>query len=143
MTDPIADMLTRIRNAQMIKKSEVVLPYSKLKMNITELLVKEGWLQSAEKIEALTGKLIKKGSTAGRFASIKIVLRYSADGQRPKISKLEKISKPGRRVYANKENIPYVLNGKGLAIISTSRGLLSDREARKEKIGGEVICQIY
>ncbi len=127
----------------MVKKSEVLLPYSKLKMNIAELLVREGWLQNVEKIEALTGKLIKKGFTAGRFASIKITLRYSADGRSPKITKLEKISKPGRRVYVSKENIPYVLSGKGLAVISTSRGLLSDREARREKIGGEILCQIY
>jgi small subunit ribosomal protein S8 len=143
MTDPIADMLTRIRNAQMVKKSEVILPYSKLKMSIAELLVREGWLVSAEKVEALAAKLVKKGVTAGRFASIKIVLHYAEDGRSPKIDTLERISKPGRRVYVNKEDIPYVLNGHGLAIISTSRGLLSDREARREKIGGEVLCQIY
>ncbi len=143
MTDPIADMLTRIRNAQMVKKSEVVLPYSSLKMNIINLLVKNGWLASAEKVEALTGKTIQKGVTIGRFATIKIKLKYNADGRTPKINHLERISKPGRRVYVSKENIPYVLNGKGLSIISTSQGLLTDKEARQNKIGGEVLCSIY
>lgn len=143
MTDPIADMLTRIRNAQMVKKSELVLPYSRLKMNIIDLLVKEHWLQSAEKIEPLTGKTIRKGATPGRFSSIKIKLHYNQESNDPKISSLERISKPGRRVYVSKENIPYVLNGQGLAVISTSRGLLTDREARKQKIGGEVVCAIY
>lgn len=143
MTDPIADMLTRIRNAQMVKKSELVLPYSKLKMGILNILAKEGWLQEVEKIEAAGGKINRKASITSRFDSIKIKLYYDADSRQPKITKLERISKPGRRVYVDKENIPFVLNGKGLAIISTSKGLLTDREARKQKVGGEIICEIY
>ncbi|OGG89424.1 30S ribosomal protein S8 [Candidatus Kuenenbacteria bacterium RIFCSPHIGHO2_12_FULL_42_14] len=143
MTDPIADMLTRIRNAQMVKKNEVILPYSKLKINILEILAKEGWLEAVEKNEDLAGKPVRKNAALGRFATIKIKLNYSKNDQRPKISKLERISKPGRRVYVDKDNIPYILNGNGMAVISTSKGLLTDKEARRQKIGGEVLCAIY
>lgn len=143
MTDPIADMLTRIRNAQMVKKNEVILPYSKLKMNLLEILAQEGWLEAVEKNDALAGKPAQKSTLLGRFATIKIKLNYTENKQSPKISKLERISKPGRRVYVDKDNIPYILNGKGLAVISTSKGLLTDKEARRQKIGGEVLCAIY
>ena len=146
MTDPIADMLTRIRNAQMVKKSEVVLPYSKLKHNILNLLVKEGWLESVEKIQAISevkskNKKLHSERPHSRFATLKIKLKY-INSVYPKISSLRRISKPGRRVYINKESIPLVLNGKGLAVISTSQGLMTDRQARQKKVGGEVICEI-
>jgi small subunit ribosomal protein S8 len=143
MTDPIADMLTRIRNAQMVKKSEVVLPYSNLKFNILKLLEQEGWVGQVEKIEPLAIKA-KKGlakDNLSKFASLKVVLKY--EGKRPKISSLERISKPGRRVYISKDKITPVLNGLGLSIISTSHGLLTNKQARQQKLGGEIICAIY
>ena len=147
MTDPIADMLTRIRNAQMVKKFELVMPYSKLKFNILTLLAKQGWIESVKKIEP--GEIKSAGfrkqlheSLNNRFASLLVKLKYDSD-KKPHISQLKRVSKPGRRVYVSKNQIPYVLNGKGLSIISTSHGLLTDKQARQKKIGGEVICEIY
>jgi len=145
MTDPIADMLTRIRNAQMVKKTEVVMPYSKLKLNILSLLKEEGWIEYVEKIEPVpasqTKQKVKLNDALSRFASLKVKIKYN--GNQAKIEKLQRVSKPGRRVYVNKGEVPQVLNGRGLAIISTSQGLLTDREARERKVGGEVICEIY
>lgn len=135
-TDPIADMLTRIRNAQKIKKTEVVLPFSSLKFRIAELLHENHYLGAVEKIKA------DKSKTSDHlFDLLKIILLYE-NGQ-PKITHLKRVSKPGRRVYVSKENIPTVLNNYGLAIISTPKGLLTNFEAKKEKIGGEVLCEIY
>lgn len=149
MTDPIADMLTRIRNAQMVKKSDVVIPYSKLKFNILSLLAKEGWLQAVSKIEPSSSKQVKSKTSrspsserASRFTTLAVKLKYNSE-QRPHINQLKRVSKPGRRVYVSKDKIPLVLNGKGTSIISTSRGLLTDKDARKQKVGGEVICEIY
>ena len=149
-TDPISDMLTRIRNAQMVKKSEVVLPYSKLKLNILRLLTREGWLGKIDKLPPGSGhqidgnkpkKAIKK-NVMGRFDSIKVELKYDNRGN-SKITNLRRISKPGRRVYVKYDEIKAVLNGFGMAIISTSRGMMTDREARSAKAGGEIICEIY
>ncbi len=134
MTDPISDMLTRIRNAQSVKKTDLVFPFSKFKYKLAQLLVEEGWVQSVEKIA------LKKGS--GSFDQLKIVLKYNKSGK-PIIMSLKRISKPGRRLYTDYKNLPYVLNGLGIVIISTSRGLFTDKKARKEKIGGEIICEIY
>jgi len=149
MTDPIADMLTRIRNAQIVKKSEVILPYSKLKFNILTLMAKSGWIEGVTKREPLVSKgannKFKKTSRdylQQRFATLQVKLKYSPTGQ-PHISSLKRISKPGRRIYVNKDEIFTVLNGKGIAVISTSQGLLTDKEARQRKIGGEIICEIY
>lgn len=147
MTDPIADMLTRIRNAQLVRKHEVCVPYSKLKANILNLFSREGWVGNVEKIEPLQPagakgkKYAPKKDFSERFASLKVEIKYS--GRSPKITSLKRISKPGRRVYADKNHIPFVLGGKGLVIVSTSRGLLSDREARKNSLGGEVVCEVY
>ena len=129
MTDPIADMLTRIRNAQAVKKSDVVVPYSKLKMNLANILVKEGYLGMAEKIDE-AGKVI-----------IKITIKYEPNG--PVIKNLKRISKPGRRVYVGTKDLPYVLNNIGIAVISTSQGLHTNKVAREKKLGGEVLCEIY
>lgn len=126
MTDPIADMLTRIRNAQAVKKSEVVLPYSKLKHSLAQILVREKYLANVEKLEG---------------AKLKIGIKYDAQG--PVIRSLRKVSKPGRRVYRGHKELPYVLNNLGIAIISTSQGLVTNKEARIKKMGGEVICEIY
>ena len=155
-TDPIADMLTRIRNAQMVKKTEVVLPYSKLKFNIAKILEKENWIAKAEEIEPLALKknsskgvtqsnkkgtsLVKKNKNA-KFKQIKIILLYK--NNKSKINSIKKISTPGRRVYVKKDDLPIVSNNLGIAIISTSKGLLTNKEAKKEHLGGEIICEIY
>lgn len=129
MTDPIADMLTRIRNASAVKKTEVVLPFSKIKYQIAEILKESGWLKDVEKIK-------------GKFAQIRVELKYDKDGQSTILS-IKRISKPGRRIYVDKNNLPVVLNNLGIAIISTSRGLMTNREAKRKSLGGEVICEIY
>lgn len=130
MTDPIADMLTRIRNAQIIRKPTVVLPFSKLKHSLALILQQQNFLTKVERIEQ-----------AGKPALL-LTLRYLADGASV-IRSLERISKPGRRVYAAKKALPYVQNNFGIAIISTSKGLMTNKEARQKNLGGEVICEIY
>lgn len=133
MMDPIADMLSRIRNAAAVRKAEIVLPMSKLKFNIAKLLEENGWVAKAE-------VLPHEGKTG--FDELKIVLKYKPDGK-PKIASLTRISKSSRRVYVNKDELPRVLNNLGIAILSTSQGLMTNREARKRNLGGEVICEIY
>jgi len=139
MIDPIADMLTRIRNASLVKKSEILLPMSKVKFNVAKILEKEGFVSSVSILEA--DKSLQKNKTA-KFDQIKIVLRYDKAGQ-PRITSLKRISKPGRRVYIGKDEISKVLNGFGIAIISTSSGMMTGKEARNKKIGGEFVCEIY
>jgi small subunit ribosomal protein S8 len=136
MTDPIGDMLTRIRNAAASGKSELVLPASKIKLEIAKILEKENWIQ---KIEVLGGETAK---AKGAFRELKIVLKYKKSG-RPAISHIQRVSKPGLRVYAGKDGMPVVLSGLGTAIVSTSNGLMTAREAKRKKIGGEVVCEIY
>jgi small subunit ribosomal protein S8 len=137
MTDPIADMLTRIRNASAVKKHEVLLPMSKIKHEIAKILKVEGWVNDVE--------IIKMPSAKNKFSSfdeLKIILKYKKSG-RPTISSIKRISKPGLRIYANKDNLPVVLDNFGMAVISTSKGLMSNKEAKKQNLGGEVICEIY
>lgn len=129
MTDPIADMLSRIRNAVMIHGTDVVMPYSKLKASIAEVLLAQGYIAGFEQ----AGEQPK--------TELKIALKY--DGQRPAISGLKRISKPGRRMYSKKGALPIVLNNYGVAIISTSRGVMTNKEAAKLGIGGEIICEVY
>ena len=136
MTDPIADMLTRIRNAQAVNKGEVIIPFSKLKMGMAEILVKEGFIESAK-----MAKETNRFDT--EFSVIKVKLRYSKRDKTPIIRQIKRISKPGRRVYLNHQELPHVLGGIGIAIISTSKGLMTNNEARKQKVGGEVLCEIY
>ncbi|MFA5021629.1 MAG: 30S ribosomal protein S8 [Patescibacteria group bacterium] len=131
MTDPIADMLTRIRNALAVRKPEVVLPFSKIKIAIAEILKQNGYIKQVEKIEGVGGK----------FNEIRIVLKYNS--KEPAIENLKRISKPGRRVYVPKDKLPIVLNNLGIAIISTPQGLMTNKEAKKKNLGGEVICEIY
>lgn len=138
MTDPIGDMLTRIRNAAASGKSDLVMPMSKIKYEIAKILEKENWIQKCE----ILGEEGAKAKEKGIFKELKIVLKYKKSG-RPAISSLKRISKPGLRVYASKDKMPVVLNGLGTAIISTSAGLMTAREARKNKNGGEVLCEIY
>lgn len=126
MTDPIADMLTRIRNAQLARQHEVVVPYAKLKYALAQVLEREGWITGLAALEQNT--------------KLKILLKY--DQNQPLITSLKRISTPGRRVYVNRHNLPHVMNNFGTAIISTPRGLMTSDEARRAKLGGEVICEI-
>src|SRR3989338_1684917 len=132
MTDPIADMLTRIRNAQAVKKAEVVLPFSKIKLAMAEILKRQGFIKEVERIA--------DDAKNSKFEEIRLTLKYS--GKEPAISNLKRISKPGRRVYKTKEELPAVLNNFGIAIVSTSQGLMTNKEARKKNLGGELICEI-
>jgi small subunit ribosomal protein S8 len=136
MTDSIADMLTRIRNAQAVNKKTVALPMSKMKYGIAKILARDGWIEKAEIV-----KVSAKKNSSSVFNEIRIELKYK-NGQ-PAISSLKKISTPGRRVYAGKDKLPRVLNNLGMAIISTPKGLMTNKEARKQGVGGEVVCEIY
>ena len=129
-TDPIADMLTRIRNANMVSHATVNVPASKLKVQLAKLLKEEGYIADYQVVEE------------GKFKVISITLKYEANGK-PVITKLERISKPGLRHYSKAKNLQKVLGGMGVAIVSTPKGLLTDRKARKENVGGEVLCYVY
>ncbi len=129
VTDPIADMLIQIKNASMASKREVVLPFSRMKHEVASILVKEGYLESASK----TGKEPK--------TSLRLMLRYK--DKMTVITDVRRRSKPGLRVYVNKDSIPRVLGGVGMAILSTPQGVMTDMEARKRGIGGELLCEIW
>jgi small subunit ribosomal protein S8 len=129
MTDPISDMLTRIRNAQLVGHSEVSMPASKLKASIAQVLKDEGYIEDFA-VREKGGDVAKKELAIG--------LKYYAG--RPVIERLERVSKPGLRVYKGRNDIPKVLNGLGVAILSTSRGVMTDRKARADGVGGEVLC---
>ena len=129
-TDPIADMLTRIRNANMVSHESVEMPSSNLKGELAKLLKNEGFI---------TDYAVKE---VGKFKVLSITLKYD-DKKKPVITKLERISKPGLRNYCKAKNLPQVLGGMGVAVVSTSKGLLTDRKARKENLGGEVLAYIY
>jgi len=131
LTDPIADMLTRLRNANQVLHDTVEMPASRLKAEIARLLEAEGYIQGFEVHEADGGK-----------SRLVVRLKYTRDRRRV-ISGIKRVSKPGRRVYADKDSLPRVLGGMGVAVISTSQGLLSDQEARRRGVGGEVICTIW
>ena len=131
MTDPIADMLTRIRNANTAKHDTVDVPSSKMKLAIAKILLDEGYIKSYELVEN------------GKFNDIRITLKYGASKNEKIISGLQRISKPGLRVYANKAELPKVLGGLGVAIISTNKGVITDKEARKLGVGGEVLCFVW
>ena len=131
-TDPIADMLTRIRNANMAALTEVEMPGSKLKTELAKLLKSEGYVEDYAVIE-------KEGSN---FKTLKITLKYD-EKSKPVISNLKRVSRPGLRNYCKAKKLPQVLGGMGVAIVSTSKGLLTDRKARKENVGGEILCYVW
>jgi small subunit ribosomal protein S8 len=133
MTDPIADMLTRIRNGIQARHDRVELPTSKLKVEIARILKSEGFISNFKEVAA------EKGQIQG---TLRVYLKYSEDGE-PVIHGIERISRPGRRVYRNKQEIPRVLGGLGLAIVSTSKGVLAGHDAIKNGVGGEVLCQVW
>ncbi len=129
--DPIADLLTRIRNAIARKKSEVFLPFSEIKFYIAKVMLKANFIVSVEKI-----------NEKDKDKEIRIVLKYDEEGNSA-IQSLQRISKPGKRVYAGSKEIPNVLGGLGIVIISTSQGIMTGRDARNRKLGGELVCEIY
>ena len=128
MSDPIADMLTRIRNANTAKHDTVDVPASKMKLAIADILVKEGFIKKYDVVED------------GNFKTIRITLKYGKDKNEKIISGIKRISKPGLRIYANKEDMPKVLGGLGVAIISTNQGVITDKQARELGVGGEVLA---
>jgi small subunit ribosomal protein S8 len=130
MSDPIADMLTRIRNANVVRHETVEIPASKIKRKIATILKQEGFIRDAEFVED------------NKQGIIRIFLKYGPNNERV-ISGLKRISKPGLRVYTNTQEVPKVLGGLGIAIISTSKGVMTDKEARQSKAGGEVICYVW
>jgi small subunit ribosomal protein S8 len=129
MSDPIADMLTRIRNAQGVDKSEVAMPTSKLKVAIAEVLRDEGYIDGYQVVPG-----------ADRHPQLRIGLKYYAG--RPVIERLERVSRPGLRIYRGRDQLPQVMNGLGVAIVSTPRGVMTDRKARSQGVGGEVLCYV-
>lgn len=150
MTDPIADMLTRIRNASAIERPFVEMPATKLKVAIAEVLLKEGFILGYRtgKYAEVTGE----GGSGKEFAEVKdlgqahvvlqVFLKYGPDGEKV-IRKIARYSKPGRRVYQGYQDVRRVLDGLGIAILSTSRGVMSDRDARRAKVGGEILCTVW
>lgn len=130
MTDPIADMLTRIRNATLVHQREVRIPHAKLKEHIARILLAEGWLERVD----VTGEPVG-------FKTLVLGLKYEADGTST-IRTLERVSRPSRRQYVKRGDLPRVLSGFGIAILSTSAGLMTDREARKRHLGGEILCTV-
>ncbi|QDT31281.1 30S ribosomal protein S8 [Thalassoglobus polymorphus] len=130
MTDPIADMLTRIRNAIQIERPFVDIPLSKVKIGIAEVLQREGYIWDFEVVEQEPQSILR------------VNLKYSPTGERV-IQKISRVSKPGRRVYVDYRNLPEVLDGMGICVMSTNQGVLSNREAKKNHVGGEVICEVW
>ncbi len=131
MSDPIADMLTRIRNANTAKHDTVDIPFSKIKYSIAQILLDEGYIRSVDLVDN------------GNFKDIRITLKYGADKNDKIITGLKRISKPGLRVYANKDQVPKVLDGLGIAILSTNQGVITDKKARELQVGGEVLAFIW
>ncbi len=130
MTDPVADMLTRIRNAVRVERPNVQVPASKVKRGVAEVLKREGYIWDWKEIEGEP------------FSHLQIELKYGPNGERV-INTVRRVSKPGRRVYSRAKELRPVLNGLGISVISTSRGVISDREARQRNLGGEVLCEIW
>ena len=131
MSDPIADMLTRIRNANTAKHDTVDIPSSKIKVAIADILVDEGYIAKYDIIDE------------GSYKTMRVTLKYGADKNEKTITGIKRISKPGLRVYAGKDEIPSVLGGLGIAILSTNKGILTDKEARKAQVGGEVLAFVW
>ena len=131
MTDPIADYLTRVRNAYSVGKKIVEIPSSKMKLAITKILCEKGYILSYKVVEGTP------------FNTIKIALKYQPQTKTAAVKHIERISRPGLRKYVDVENMPRVLNGLGIAIISTSKGVITDKEAKELNVGGEVLCYVY
>ena len=130
-SDPIADFLTRIRNAQMARHKVVEIPGSNLKKELTKILFEKGYI------------LNYKFEDDNKQGVIKVALKYHPKSKRPAITEIQRVSKPGLRKYSGADSLPRVLNGLGISVLSTSRGLMTDKEARKENVGGEILCYVY
>lgn len=128
-TDPIADMLTRIRNAILVRKNEVQMPHSRVKQSVAELLKKNGYVSDVKVVDASIGKTL--------------VVTINGENENARITEIERMSKPGRRFYVRSKDIPAIKNGRGLVIVSTSRGMMTGAEAKQAKVGGELICKVY
>jgi len=128
-TDPIADMLTRIRNAILVQKREISLPHSNIKQSVAEVLQKNGFLSGVKVVEASIGR--------------ELVITINGEGENAKITEITRLSKPGRRVYYAAKDIPTIKRGRGIVVVSTSKGLLTGKEAKAQHIGGELICSVY
>ena len=128
-TDPIADMLSRIRNAMAVNKTEVVMPHSNVKESVAKILQSSGFIDKVSKEEATVG------------SSLRIVI--NSEGTNARITEIQRLSKPGRRMYVNVDSIPVVKRGRGVVVVSTSKGVMSENQEKKEGIGGELICQVY
>lgn len=129
MTDPIADMLTRLRNAILVRKSEVSLPHSNVKEAVARLLKENNFITDVKVVDAAVGKTLK--------------VTINSSNQNARITAIQRLSKPGRRQYAAADNIPLVKRGRGVVIVSTSKGMMTGSDARKQRIGGELICEVY
>ena len=134
MSDPIADMLTRIRNANTAKHDTVDIPLSKMKVKIADILVDEGYIAKYDIVPSEKNE---------NFEDIRVTMKYAGDKKEKVITGIKRISKPGLRIYAGKDEVPYVLGGLGVAILSTNKGVITDKQARKEKVGGEVLAFIW
>jgi small subunit ribosomal protein S8 len=130
ITDPIADLLTRIRNGLIARHGEVSVPHSRMKVRVAEILVQEGYIEDVDVVPA------------GVQSEIKIKLKYTTSRD-PVIKGLKRVSKPGLRVYRGRQELPRVQGGLGIAVLSTSKGVMTDREARRQKVGGEVLCEVW
>ena len=130
-TDPIADLLTRIRNSLLVGKRYVEMPVSKLKMSVLNVLMEEGYIERYE----------IKDESEGHFQVVRVILKYDKKGY-PVIRKLKRASRPGKRLYMGSDKLPRILNGAGIGIVSTSSGVMTDRSARRQKVGGELLCTI-
>lgn len=128
-TDPIADLLTRIRNAIAVGKNEITVPASKMKLHVAQQLKKAGYLSSVKMVEA-----VPRGT---------IIVKINEDGENAKITEIDRVSKPGRRVYVKSTEMPRVKSGRGIVLVSTSQGIMTGAEAKKARLGGEVICKVY
>jgi small subunit ribosomal protein S8 len=128
-TDPVADMLTRIRNAINVRKSEVLIPHSNFKQAIAKLLAEAGFIDEAKVIDGSVGKMLK--------------VTINPEGENARITEIARLSKPGRRLYASADEIPRIKGGRGIVVVSTSKGLMTDKDARNQKLGGELICKVY
>jgi small subunit ribosomal protein S8 len=136
MTDPVADMLTRMRNALRIRRKKVQIPRSRLKLGIADVLKREGYINDFRTVDS------KPEDRIAKQGWIEIDLKYGPEGEEV-LTYVQRASTPGRRVYSKVDDLPLVLNGLGISILSTSQGILSDREARAKRIGGEVLCTVY
>lgn len=138
-SDPIAEFLTRIKNGYLARKEEVIVPYSKLKEKLAKILVEEGYLEKVKSQNSKAGPERSRGVKSQE--ELVLTLRY--EGKKPALTDLQRVSKPGLRIYVGKTKIPRVLGGLGLTIVSTQEGLMTDRQARKKGWGGEVICKVW